>query len=158
MWTIPTMYCSLQSAYVTWNFGLATISAGTLVWDLRYAKEPASCLRPDVKCFSKKIVCIPYMPHLNLNYTHTCVFPPWSGTCSPALQGATGKARRAAKKSGRVTARGDQSLCLIFLWTAGLPNALHHSSADFCLTERDSRGVLRTRILPVRRGHCSRPH
>lgn len=31
------MCCSLSSAYVTWSFGLATTSAGTLEWDLRCA-------------------------------------------------------------------------------------------------------------------------
>lgn len=60
-----------------------------------------------------------------------------SGTCPSAIQGAVGKARWAAEESGRVTARGDQSFGLLFLWTGGLPHALHHSSADICLTKKD---------------------
>lgn len=57
-----------------------------------------------------------------------------SGTSSSALQGAAGKTRRAAEKSGRVTARGDQSFSVVFLREGRLSYTLHHSSADLCLT------------------------
>lgn len=62
------------------------------------------------------------------------------GTCSSALQRAAGKACRAAEKSGRVAARRDQSLGLLFLRAGGLPHTLHHSSADLCLTQLDPHG------------------
>lgn len=41
MWTTPTTCCSLSSAYATWSSGLATTSAGTLAWNLRYVTKPA---------------------------------------------------------------------------------------------------------------------
>lgn len=82
------------------------------------------------------------------------------GTCSSAVQRAFGKACRAAEESGRVTARGDKSLCLLFLRTGGLPHTLHHSSADLRLTQVDPHGGRRSGISPVRRCHTvviSRP-
>lgn len=75
-------------------------------------------------------------------------FSPWPGACSSALQGAVGKARWAAEEGGRAPARGNQSLSLVVVWAGRVPHALHHSSADLCLTKRHRCSCCRSWILP----------
>lgn len=100
-----------------------------------------------LQCPSKEIVSTSQAVHLS--GLHIAFILP--GTCSPTLQGATGEACRAAEASGRVTARGDQSLSFIFFWTGRFPNTLHHTSADLCLTLLDPHGGHRSWILRMRR-------
>lgn len=118
------MCCSLLSAYVTWSFGLATTSAGTLEWDLR-------CAIQSHVMYLFKVPCL-YSIVPSVTFLFVCFFP-WPGTCSSALQGAAGEARWASEESGWVTARAHQSLSVI-LWTARLPYTFHHSSANLRLT------------------------
>lgn len=104
-----------------------------------------------VKSLRLVLVCPP-LQCFNLGFTHFLFFLVLSGTCSSALQGAAGEARRATEEGGRAAAGGDQSLGFLFLWAGGLPHALHHSGADFCLTFRN---VYKSWILPVRRCHTA---
>lgn len=112
------MCSSLRSAYVTWSCGSATTSAGTPVWDLRYAETPLFLLE-----------CLNLVRCAVISFFKS----PSPGTHSPALQRPSCKTCWAAEKSGWAPARGHQPLCLVVFWAGRLPNTLHHSSADLCL-------------------------
>lgn len=80
-WTIPTMCCSLRSAYVTWSSGWATTSAGTLGWDPRCAAARLSwpgCVKQSVlmcrstsrnRFTSATKICWPNVPSCRKEWT-----------------------------------------------------------------------------------------
>lgn len=144
MWTTLTMYCSQQSAYATWSFGLATTFAGTHAWDLRYVRKTCCCL--DFICVMIAALYSQYIPllanweHLGAIQTMKVWLPLHSASHSPTYW------------PPRITLVSLQCHYVVFVLTA--PNIPSDSSPPYMsdLSDFDSSLVLHYSYTSLHKG------